>query len=262
MKKTNIHYRESMTRQNHYKVRLIKFFISICSFPRLFLEVHLRGQFGKQYFNLGSVFAVIVIMFPLPFLIKAAGMTYSYFTTRTYGFDLGEFLLHYLSWYAILTAFVVRSIQHRLEMRTVAGEFIFTRYSKSSGITHPWIYDLEINGWKPSERQMEILVEPALPFIAGMMLWILSQPIGLIIMCCAIIYSCSYAADYYLGDVYIMNTIDIIIVNREKEAIFVFDKKPEDTAGVRFRGERPSSQEMRTGLYENAIKEDDISEVV
>lgn len=262
MKKTNVHHREQYTRQNNLKENMVRLFISFMSFPKLWIEVFLRSRFGKSYFNLGSALGVTIIMFVLPFFMQAASMSYSYFQSRTYGFDLVDFLIHYLSWYAMLTAFVVKSIKHRLAMKTETGVFNFNWYSKSSGVIHPFFRELEINGWCPSERQLEIFVEPAVPFIAGLFLCLLSQPIGIVLVICAIIYSGSYAALYYLGDRYIQDIIDSIIVNKVKQELFVGDKTAEDTMGVRLRADRPSAEEVRMTIYEQAVKDDeDIAEV-
>lgn len=263
MKKANVHYRQEFKRQNNLRLNLVEFFISICSFPKLFLEVFLRRKFGQRYFNLGSALGVTIIMFALPYVIHLAGSAYGYFMNRSYGFELGSFLLHYLSWYVLLAAFVVRSIKHRLAMRLVTGEFDWEWYSQSSGIIHPFFYEFELNGWKASERQVEIFMEPAIPFIAGIFLMLISQPIGAVLIICSIIYSASYAAAYYRGDSEMYNWIDMNIVAKNKEKLFLDDPKIEETNGVRLRAKRPIGFARRSDIYEEAIKDiDDIGGVV
>src|SRR5699024_2421113 len=106
-------------------------------------------------------------------------------------------------------------------------------------------------------RQRETVIEPLIFFCIGLVIWILSQPIGFIILMSSIFYAFSYRAAYHRSDHFIMDKIDQMIMNEEMEDSFVEEADPDDTRGVRFFARRPTSKELRRKLAATFIGQED-----
>jgi len=245
--KKNLYYKNVFGRRNGIKAFFYSLFISIASWPRLLLEVFTRSNMGERYFSFSSSIILTVILAIAPY----AG-EYS----RNYGsVEVGKFLLHNLTWYAYLAAFMYFSIQRRKEIKTLPGVFDFKRFSLSGGVIDKRLTDLRFNGQKFNIRTLECLIEPAFFFIIGLGLLLLGQNIGYLITICSIIYSLSYCAAYDIGDNFIMDKIDEIICGEELTKDLKDDNDTSKSRGFNAYGRKPSDPELRKktmdAMFEN-----------
>ncbi len=238
MKKT-IYLRQSLMRHNLISIFFYTAVSACASWPRLLIEVFIRKNFGVRHFTLASSITVFVILFLIPgwyVIINSAYQTFSW----------GGFFLNYGTWYLYLFAFMYFSIERGKEIKHAPNVFDFKKFSIYSGDFHPFFKKLgtQPNG-KVNLRKTETLIEPMPFFVAGILLWLIGQPLGILLVICSFIYGYSYEAEYRLGDHFIMNKIDEIISNEELERSFVQDLGPEETRGYRFYGDKPANEGLR-----------------
>ena len=107
---------------------------------------------------------------------------------------------------------------------------------------------------------METVYEPALFFIAGIFIWLLHQNIGSVVVISSICYSLGYAADYYVGDNFVMDKIDEMIANEELEKSFVEGADGDKTRGFTMRAAVPPNIEMRRKMLPLMTEETDVIE--
>ncbi len=253
--KKNLYYRTLFRRKNVIKEFTYGFFYTICSAPRLLLEVFVRKNFGERYFSFATAMGLAFVLFWIPFFTIGV--------TRALGWIDSKFLsfiLFYLTWYAALAAFVYMCIQRRKEIKRLPSVFEFGRFSLSAGSIHPKFYEISFKGKHFDTRQIETLIEPGFFFFIGFGLSVLGQPIGGVIMFCAICYSLSYLAAYHMGDNFIMDKIDELIMNEEHTNTFIDGLPAEDTRGVRYMGRIPQDPELRKLLTDSIIVDPDVVE--
>lgn len=251
--KKNLYYKTMFRRHNVIKEFFYNLFFSICSGPRLLLEVFVRKNFGERYFSFSTAIVLAFILAIIPVFIQAA---YSV----TSGSVFLRLILHFLTWYAAIAAFVYMAIKRREEIKRLPSVFDFARFSLSAGMLDNRFFDFTIKGRRFTVREIETMVEPALFFVIGFGLMILAQPIGVVIMFCAICYSVSYFATYWKGDNFIMDKIDEMILNEEYVNAFVDGMDPDDTRGVRYYGRAPVDPEVRRQLVDSIIVDTDFVE--
>lgn len=253
--KKNLYYRMLYRRKNAIKEFIYGFFYAICSTPRLLLEVFVRKNFGERYFSFATAMGIAFILFWIPFftikVTHALGWINSKFLS---------FILFYLTWYAALSAFVYVCIKRRNEIKRLPTVFEFGRFSLSAGHIHPKFYEFSFMGKRFDTRQIETLIEPGFFFFIGFSLSALGQPIGGVIMFCAICYSLSYLAAYHMGDNFIMDQIDVLIMNEEHTNTFIDGLPAEDSRGVRYYGRVPKDPELRRLLTDSIIVDPDVVE--
>lgn len=247
----NLYYRSVLRRENLFKVFILGLFGSIASYPRLLLEVFFRKNFGERYFNLASAIYLTLILAVVPFAAKGL---------MRYFDDDGSssFWMHYATWYIFLGLFLLKSIQHYQAMKRTPSVYDFARYSLSSGSTHPQFFKVQIPGINPDRRNIEILLEPGLFFILGIVLWLIGQKVGILLTICSIFYSFSYQLAYHNGDNFVMDKIDEIICNEELKKAFVDDVHEDETRGFRFMGRRPENPEMREKIMPLMLEKEDV----
>lgn len=251
--KKNLYYKTMFRRHNVIKEFFFNLFFSICSGPRLLLEVFVRKNFGERYFSFSTAIGLAFLLALLPLFFATA-----FYLKGDAGF--GTFILHFLTWYAAIAAFVYMSLKRRNEIKRLPSVFDFARFSLSAGNLDNRFLDFNLQGRRFTIREVETTVEPAFFFIIGLGLMLLAQPIGLVIMFCAICYSVSYFATYWKGDNFIMDKIDEMILNEEYTNSFVDGMDPEDTRGVRYYGRVPVNPEVRRQLVDSIIVDTDFVE--
>lgn len=225
-------------RRNRFREGLLSTFLDISSFPKMILENFIRTRMGERYFSFsGSLVLALVLAFVPPMISHSLGIPFS------------GFFGHFLTWYAFLAAFVVFTFFRYKEVRRKPGIFNTTRLSKSSGEILPFFLNLDIRGWRPTVRQVEIWVEPLACGLVGLLLLLCGQILGVLIIICAIIYGLSYAAQYMIGDHFILDIIDKMLFSSQMNTDFVEGRVTPGGAG--FRGERPRSKHFRRSLYED-----------
>lgn len=251
--KKNLYYRTMFRRRNAFKEFVYGFFYTICSIPRLLLEVWARRNFGERYFSFSTAMVVTFILFWVPAVIVEG---------FSYGSGLGfwGFVLRYLSWYAFLAGFVYMCIQRKREIQRLPSVFDFGRYSLSAGEIHPVFYSIKAGNRPADIREIETIVEPGCFFLIGLTLLTFAQPVGLLIMLCAVCYSISYFATYDRGDNFIMDKIDELIINEEHVNAFIDGLPAEDSRGVRYYGRIPQDPELRKLLTDSIIVDPDVVE--
>lgn len=230
-------------RENKVKKLLYDFFMLISSYPRLLIEVFTRKQFGQRYFSQTSVVILALIMLYLPFFFT--GNFDFVHPKRNYG--EGSFMGSYATWFIYTGAFFILSYLHLTEIEKHGSVFEGKRFSLSTGNLHPIFHKIKIF---ESERMKEIIVEPAVFFILGFILWKFDQNIGMVLMICSVIYSLSYVAAYNGGDNFIMDKLDQMIFNEELEKVFMHDTEPEKARGVKMFSDKPTAQDLRQKIYE------------
>lgn len=258
MKKT-LFYRTFIERRNPIMDALMAFFLSISSWPKLLLETLIRKNFGVRYFSFSGCLAITFFLALYP-ISKAYGL--SRLVGYGYGeeFSMKEFIAHYFTWYAYLVVFLYTAVQRNAEIERVPSVYNLGRYSKSTGAINSAFLDTKIMGKLATLRQVEILLEPGAFFVAGLVLWKIAQPIGILLMVCSIIYSLSYKAAYKQGDDFIWDTNDRFILSKVLVKSFLGNHSLEETQGYQFRGRLPVDAEGRQRFAELVSQEEEIAE--
>lgn len=247
-------------RRNLIADLFLGFFLSFCSYPRLLLEVFIRKNFGERYFSLFAAGFITVVLSLTPMVLNSKDLL-----RFIKGYDklyILEFLLFNWTWYVFIAAFVYMCIQRHHEIQRLPSVLDFKRFSLSTGEIHPRFLEFEINGKKQDIRTISTLIEPGLFFIIGGVLWLLQQPIGLVILISSIFYSFGYMGAQYAADNELMDLFDRTICDEELVSSLVEGKDPSQTRGVNYPGRRPADPEVRRRLADLLIENNDILEVL
>ena len=251
----NLYYRTVLRRRNVIWEAILSFFLAFCSYPRLLLEVFIKRHFGERYFSFSSAVVMTFILAIIPFWMyrMVAFLNHSY----SYDTDWWLFTKNFLTWYVFLAAFFYLCLQRRKEIKQMPSVYDFARFSLSSGIPTPLFANFMRNRGGGNVRTSEIWIEPAIFFVAGFVLLIFSQWIGLVLMLSSVFYSISYTAAYHNGDNFVMDKIDEMILNEEMEAAFIGNETADNARGVRFYMRKPTTEEARRKVADTFVEEDD-----
>lgn len=219
--KANSFYEATLGRTNVLKTTILGFFFSITSYFRLLLEVHIRKGFGSGYFSLASAITVLVPLAVFPVI----------FARYQFYFGIGSFIAKFLTWYIFLGIFAYRSWQHHIASRRKPGEYDFTKYSKFGGYQDYRFHQIKVFGRKLTTREVATIFEPGLFLLIGLGLMLLRQPIGVVITISSIVYSLGYRGAYHIGDMYIQDIIDKMILAEELQETCVNGKYPDADKG-------------------------------
>lgn len=248
--KRNLYYRTVFRRHNVIQEAFLGFFLALCSWPRLVLEVFLRRNMGERYFSMATVISIAVLLALFPTGLNAL-------RERFYRpMPSGDFWLHYATWYGFIAAFLHQSYQRHQEIKRLPSVYDFKRFSLSAGLIHPWFWNLEFLGKQGDERQIATLLEPGFCFAVGLGLAILGQPIGSVLIWCSLFYALSYQAAFKNGDHFVMDKIDEMIANEEMVKSFVDGQSPDDTRGFSFLGRRPADPNLRRQLVDSFFEQE------
>lgn len=231
--KKNLYFHSVMSRRNVIKDVIFKFFLGICSWPRLVLEVpFLRKNMGERYFTLASAISVGVLLIVIPFVGNIGRYSPSVFDIITDNW----------LWYGFVAAFGYFSCLRYKEVKRQPSVFDFERYSLSEGEMLPWFNNLGFQ-----LRFTEIFIEPLAGVVPGILLLLFGQSLlGGMLTACGIIYSISKAGAWYQGDHFVMDKIDEMICNEELRKSLVDNEEP--ARGTTFRSKFPDKQELREQL--------------
>lgn len=254
--KKNLYYRTVLQRKNLIKETIFNFFLGFASFPRLVIEVFIRKNMGRRYFKRSSATLVAFFLLLLPFLVK---FFLSPFTSR-YGYHhqdgFWDTIKSHWMWYLFVVAFSFFSYLRYKDVKHIKDVFDMNHFSLASGDILPYFQTLKHKGKHFTIRNIEIYIEPAHAFLAGIFFIIIGHSfLGWFLIICAICYSFSYAAAYMKGDNFILDKIDEIITNEELSHTFISDEPTK--RGFRFYGEKPDSEEWRKKAYEKFYEEED-----
>ena len=249
--KKNLYFRTSVRRDNLLSNLIMDTALKCASYPRVLIEVFIRRNFGVRYFSVGTVIFVAVLLAVIPVI----GDRLSHLVHQEYyggSHSSADFWLHYGTWYLYLAAFLYFSFRRWVEIQYKPGVFDFARYGLYSGDIHPRFFTLHPLGHKPSVRAVEIFYEPAIFFLAGLVLWFLGQKLGVLLMVSSVFYGLSYAGAYKKGDDFVMAKIDEMILNEEYEDAFV-NGNYNNARGARYYISRPNDAYLRQRLKDAII---------
>lgn len=260
--KKNLYFRHVLRRENRLQNAMFDFFLRGCSYPRLLLEIFIRANFGQRYFSAASTMTVGVLLALLPIGLRLLPTPAHYDSYQDMAADQGwHFWWHYATWYLFLVAFGYFSWVRSKEIRRNPSVFDFGKLSLYSGDIDPRFFSIQPFGKRPTIRQVETLIEPALFCAAGCAFWAIGQRLGPLLIISSIFYSLSYAGAYKKGDNFVMDKIDEMILNEDLEETFI-DGLVNPVRGVRFYGERPNDKRLRRKLADAMIEgEDGVEEV-
>lgn len=250
MKKT-LYYAANLRRENKTKVFFLSIFWGLASYPRLLLEVFIRKDFGERYFKLSASLTIAIVLGLWPYLP-------SVLVPRAFGRESADIMPDYLLWYVFLAGFLFMSFRHYRDQLRNPSVFDFKKFSLYSGKINPFFFGLTFLGSKPSVRQVECWVEPICCFLVGIFCYAIGQKLGGLLMFCSIVYGGSYMAAYFIGDNFVMDKIDEIILNEELEKSFMDDKGEDETRGYRFVGRKPEDQELRRRVFDHMTEKDEV----
>lgn len=260
--KVNLYYRHLYKRVNAFKEFTLHLFLAISSWPRLLLEVFVRRDFGERYFSLASALTIAVLLGLLPPVVESGLKVLARPGRFWHYVDLWPFLGHYLTWYGFIAAFLMRAMRRQREIVREPASFDFARFSLSTGRIHPRFYEFKVKGQPVDVRTIETWLEPGFFFVVGFLLWLVGQPVGLLLLWCSVVYGMSYQAAYYLGDQFVLDKIDEMIANRQLVNSFVHGLDAGDTQGFRHYGLRPADPDFRRELADTFIVREESVEAV
>jgi len=245
--KKEIHQSLTFKRSNIIKEIILGFFLAICSYPRMPIEAILRKNMGVRYFGTMSTITVATILFFIPYV-----MVY-----RTL-LPMGEVIKQELSWYLFIGVFLYFSYLRWLEVKHKPGVFDFSRFSLTSGYTHPLYHNFwrSVFGKRINPRTMYIYLEPLPFYLTGLLLCYMGITLGYLFIVCAICYSGSYMAGFYWGDHTVYEAIDAQIMAEEMTDIIMNDKIPEEARGVEFLFSRPANNQDRQRMRDALLDDD------
>lgn len=163
--------------------------------PRLLLETFLRRHFGVNYYSLWKAFKIAVALFHWPILIRVFPVFMSFFSNDPGVEDAyPDFWWHYASWYLFVAAFIVCAVKRKLEATKNEGDTLY------GGYIFPFFIRMTLFGKPATARFIETVAEPLFTFAIGFLLYLIEQPIGVVIMVCSVAYSISYIYCYRKGD--------------------------------------------------------------
>lgn len=263
MKKT-LFFHSSTKRAVAIRSTIVSFCLGMGSYPRLLLEVFIRKNFGHRYFTFADalILSVTVSIIPIFSFLKYKLLLFIYtsrFNTNQEMpfFSWVDFTRNYLLWYAFVGYFLWVSYQRKKEIKVNISEFDFTRYSLYSGDFHPKLVKIKVPFYKQTTiRQTQIFVEPAPFFAIGIVLIIFGQPLGWLLFICSIVYSCFYTGAFAIGDSYVYDMIDDMIINKNLEKVFVHDVSADEAQGFRTEVTKPTDKNFRKELVDYMLEEE------
>jgi hypothetical protein len=249
----NLYWRTAVRRNNFMSFFILDTAFKLASPARILIEVFIRRNFGRRYWSSGMVLFASVCLAIFPVMrYKIGGLSYR----GSYDNNLSDFWLHYTTYYLFLLAFLRASWFRWKEVKRFSGVFDVEFFTLYSGDIHPRFFGMHPLGRKPSVRSVEVYYEPGVFFLAGLVLWLLSQPLGMLLMIVSVLYGLSYAAAYKQGNDFIDDKNDEMILNEQYENAFVMGDY-NDRRGARYYISRPLPEELRRKMKDQIIDGDD-----
>lgn len=238
----NLYYTAVISRRNLIGEAILTFFLSICSYPRLVLEVFIRKNMGERYFTMASAITVGTILFLLPWFLP--GRSYIGGTNIVTNNPI---------WYLFVAAYFFFAFLRYREIMRNPSVFDFGKHTKCEGDLLPIFKRTRFN-----IRQTEIFIEPLTALIPGVFFFMIEQFLpAVVLVFCAVVYSLSKAGAYMLGDHFIMDRIDILLCNEDLREDFLDKGSEQSKHGFTFRHHIPSDPEMRQNLYRSFFEAED-----
>lgn len=223
----------------------------LLSWPCLIVEVFLRSHMGRRHFSMVSAILAFALLIVIPVVVARMG-SMGYYGGGGFGYILGK----NATWYAFALAFLGFSFYRRKEIGSKTSEYDYGHFSLSSGESLPLFDRLENYGLKVNPRRTAIFYEPAVFLIAGLLLAVMGQAVGLLLMFCGLCYSWNNVLAYRRGDDFILDKIDEAICKEELAANFLGEKKASQSRGFNFYGFRPGNPDLRRKIVDSFSDDD------
>lgn len=248
----NLYLREVYFRQNWMKEFILDNLYFLASPFRLILEVLIREGFGSRYFSFGQGVTMLLVLSPMPFV---ATHFLNFWETE---FQWGYLLTHFMTWYLfsfyVLWTLLKRKKEIKLD-RKING---FEKFSRAAGsLTEEFVNLLSLVPRKFTPRQTEILAEPGFFFIAGVVLTIIGQYVGIALIISALMYSVSYYLAYRRTDNFIQDLLDELYTNQMFEEEFLNGKNESEDSGIVLLGDWPTDPGIRKSLSRMIVNDDE-----
>jgi hypothetical protein len=254
------HYFHAVFRRNNViKTFILDSALKIASYPRLIIEVFIRRNFGRRYFKLSSVITVTFLLFFVPFLMQAI---LSFSASYNYEYQRQVFWQYHRLYYFFIPVFLGFGIYRWFEMKRNKSRNDFNSFSLYTGDRLLLFDNLIVTNKRITDRLVDTIIEPAPFVIVGIILMLFNQRLGDMLFISGLLYGLSYAAQYKIGDDFIMDKTDEIILNEEMENVFVNDQKPDKSRGVRFYTTKPDSKSLRRKLVSTFAESEKVKEEV
>ncbi len=294
--KTAYHLQTLRRSDSWLKHALWAVFALFASPGRMLIEVWIRKGFGERYFRISTAISTALFLAVLPqlsgliklltlpwnLLIKGpealnplsgmmemiaaktggplgSGMnpaTDPDALTRQMVSDTMRYMDHAL-WYLFLVLFLLVCLRHHRAMKQAPSTLDFSRYSLYTGDIHPFFLGFKVKGKQGDRRLIECLLEPLPFFLAGFALAQFGMMLGWLLMICAVIYALSYRRAYYLGDNFVLDKIDQMIINAEFAKTFLDDADESQTRRYHFIGRKPDDPEKRKAVFDRIVEDDE-----
>lgn len=237
--KKRLFIRTTYKRRSYLQYLLTSRLSIIADKSRLLLEPFLRRNMGARYFSFSNCVLMAVFLMAVPIGIeKLSAWYYSFITGSPFYFsNKGRWLI----WYGFLIWYLIMALKRKSESRPRVAEFDTSKHSLSLGTSHDWLSSLRIPGLKTTPRRLETLYEPALFFLPGMLLLLLSNPLGWLLVIASIGYSVSYIQAYTEGDNSVYNDFDKVHGNSLTRDILTGFEPGTQKPNSRFSRNKPSS---------------------
>lgn len=244
--KQNLYQRVVFKRYNMIKYAVLGISFLLASYPRLLIEVFTRRDFGHRYFNFMSCLTIFLVL--------------GWFPLMRFNFDLET--LYYVIieeplWYGYLFTFLYFAFRRHKELRIKPGQYDNTWFTQSAGVKIDWFKNLKFRGNPLNNRVLDIWIEPLPFFIAGLLLLLFHNILGILLVICAVIYSLSYSAAYALGDSLIYDLIDDNIVKTSTVQFFEGGEETVSKSGVQFYTHRTENKEFGKYIARSLNQQDD-----
>jgi len=258
--KKNLYFRAVYKRPSMLITNLFNILYAFSTLPRMILEIFIRKNMGERYFRLShAIFAGLSI-----YLVKALidYVQHSFMRSPLRGVFQPEQVSEskgdpdWLIWTIFWCAYIVFIFIRASESKQQDATFDFQRFSLSSGesVVFQWLYKANL---KVTYRDLEIVFEPLFFAAIGLFLALIGSSLGWVILVCAGFYSFSYLHAYQVGDDFVLDKIDEMIVNKNLKDAFSSDDPDYSKDGFRFVGRKPFSREEREKLSDNFYEQDD-----
>lgn len=245
MKKRNTYYHEVFGRPAVLKQVFLATFLGLSYYFRVPIEIITRSNMGERYFNL-----LLTITIGLALLVVPTLFATNYMGDIDYRVLFGR----YGTWYAYTFFYLYCGFLRWREIRNNPSAWDLKRFSLAPGDPHRLLYRFRVRKENQNQRFMATIIEPGVFLVAGLLLTLLLQPIGMVLIVCAVVYSLGYTAAFYISDQYVLDKIDEMICNEDMYDIFVNDIPSQ--RGFEFHAKRPKDKDSRQKLYEDYIDVD------
>lgn len=237
--KKRLFIRTSYKRRNYLQYLITSRLSIITDKSRMLLEPFLRKHMGARYFSFSNCLLLTLFLAVVPIGIEKLSAWYHSFITGSpfYFSNNGRWLL----WYGFLICHLLMALKRKSESRPKVSEFDTSAHSLDLGSSHTWLSSLHFPGLETTPRRIEILYEPALFFLPGILLMLLGNPLGWLLVIASIGYSVSYIQAYAEGDNSVYNDFDKVHGNSLTRDILTGFEPDAQKPNTRFSRNKPSS---------------------